>query len=44
ADDGRLRVQAGEETFEADNVVVAMSSYQRPWKPAFADELDPSIR
>ncbi len=44
ADDGRLRVQAGEETFEADNVVVAMSSYQRPRKPDFADELDPSIR
>ncbi|MGH3696519.1 MAG: flavin-containing monooxygenase [Pseudonocardiaceae bacterium] len=29
---------------EADNVVVAMASYQRPIVPAFATELDPGIR
>ena len=34
---------AGRDRFEADNVVVAMGSYQRPRVPAFAAELDPSI-
>jgi putative flavoprotein involved in K+ transport len=29
--------------FQADNVVVAMSNYQRPKTPAFAGELDPAI-
>jgi putative flavoprotein involved in K+ transport len=29
---------------EADNVVVAMASYQKPFTPAFARELDPEIR
>jgi putative flavoprotein involved in K+ transport len=34
---------AGDRRFEADNVVVAMSSWQRPRIPEFAGELDPSI-
>ncbi len=34
---------AGNRRFEADNVVVAMSSWQRPRVPAFASELDPGI-
>ena len=34
---------AGGRRFEADNVVVAMSSWQEPRVPGFADELDPSI-
>jgi putative flavoprotein involved in K+ transport len=34
---------AGDRRFEAENVVVAMSSWQRPWVPDFASELDPAI-
>jgi len=34
---------AGDRRFEADNVVVAMSSWQKPRIPEFASELDPSI-
>lgn len=34
---------AGEAVFEADNVVVAMSSWQVPRIPTFASELDPRI-
>jgi putative flavoprotein involved in K+ transport len=34
---------AGNRRFEADNVVVAMSSWQKPRTPEFAGELDPSI-
>ncbi|MEX0699611.1 MAG: FAD-dependent oxidoreductase [Acidimicrobiia bacterium] len=34
---------AGDRRFKADNVVVAMSSWQKPRVPAFASELDPSI-
>jgi len=34
---------AGNRRFEADNVVVAMSSWQKPRIPEFAGELDPSI-
>jgi putative flavoprotein involved in K+ transport len=36
-------VQARSKTFVAANVVIAMSSYQRPRVPEFAAELDPSI-
>ena len=36
-------VTAGERRYEADNVVIAMSSFQRPRVPAFAAELDPRI-
>ena len=34
---------AGNRRFEADNVVIAMSSWQRPRIPEFASQLDPSI-
>jgi putative flavoprotein involved in K+ transport len=37
-------VTAGEERFEADNVVVATGVMQEPVVPAFAGELDPRIR
>jgi putative flavoprotein involved in K+ transport len=42
--DGDLFVAtAGNRRFEADNVVVAMSSWQKPRIPDFAGELDPGI-
>lgn len=42
--DGRRFVAAAaDRRFEADNVVVAMSSWQKPRIPQFASELDPSI-
>jgi putative flavoprotein involved in K+ transport len=40
---GRFVAIAGDQRFEADNVVVAMSSWQRPRVPGFASELDPRI-
>ncbi|HSP36830.1 MAG TPA: NAD(P)/FAD-dependent oxidoreductase [Frankiaceae bacterium] len=43
-DDERYRVQAGSETFTADQVVVASGTWQLPTVPDFAPELDPSIR
>jgi putative flavoprotein involved in K+ transport len=39
----RFVATAGHRRFEADNVVVAMSSWQQPRIPQFASELDPSI-
>jgi putative flavoprotein involved in K+ transport len=39
----RYLVQAGDLLFEADNVVVAMATYQRRRVPAFAGELDPAV-
>jgi putative flavoprotein involved in K+ transport len=39
----RYLVQAGEREFEAEQVVVAMSSYQKQRLPSFAAELDPRI-
>ncbi len=36
-------IDAGPHRLEADNVVVAMSSYQAPRIPAFAQALDPAI-
>ena len=39
----RFAVSAGELSFEADNVVVAMANYQQSRKPTFANELDPRI-
>jgi putative flavoprotein involved in K+ transport len=39
----RFVVAAGDRRFEADNVVVAMATYQVPWVPPFAHELDPGI-
>jgi putative flavoprotein involved in K+ transport len=40
----RFLVTAGRQTFEADNVVVAMANFQEPKLPAFASLLDPAIR
>jgi putative flavoprotein involved in K+ transport len=42
-DGDRFVVTAGERRWEADNVVVAMSSFQQPTVPDFAADLDPSI-
>lgn len=42
-EDGRFRVQAGDACYDADHVVVAMSSYQAPRVPAFASALAPGI-
>src|SRR6185436_5848326 len=39
----RYVVIAGGRRLEADHVVVAMASYQRPRVPAFAQDLDPRI-
>jgi len=39
----RFVATAGNRRFEADQVVIAMSNYQKPRVPAFAPELDPSI-
>jgi putative flavoprotein involved in K+ transport len=39
----RFVATAGPRKYEADNVVVAMSTYQKPRVPAFAGELDPGI-
>jgi putative flavoprotein involved in K+ transport len=39
----RYVATAGDRRLEADNVVVAMSSWQRPRVPEFASELDPGI-
>jgi putative flavoprotein involved in K+ transport len=41
---GKFMVAAGGSTFECDQVVVAMSNYQQPRIPAFAQELDPAVR
>jgi putative flavoprotein involved in K+ transport len=41
---GRFVVEAGPLTFEAEQVIVAMASYQRPRLPAFAAELAPDIQ
>jgi putative flavoprotein involved in K+ transport len=38
-----FRIEAGERVFEADRVVVAMSSFQRGVAPAWAQELAPDI-
>jgi putative flavoprotein involved in K+ transport len=40
---GRFLVTAGDQSFEAEQVVVAMGSHQQPRVPRFAGELDPSI-
>lgn len=41
--DGRYLIEAGDLRFQAENVVVAMSNWQKPRVPMFAQELDPSI-
>jgi putative flavoprotein involved in K+ transport len=43
-DDGRYVVAAGNQRFEADNVVLATGVMQVPVIPDFADQLDPAIR
>ena len=42
-DSGRFVASAGDLTFEADNVIVAMAPYQEPKTPGFAREIDPGI-
>ena len=42
-DGDRFVVTAGDRRFEAENVIVAMASYQHPRVPAFAQQLDPGI-
>ena len=39
----RFRVTAGGRAYEADQVVVAMASYQKPRVPEFAPDLDPEV-
>jgi putative flavoprotein involved in K+ transport len=39
----RLVVDAGDQVFEAENVIVAMATHQVPRVPPFAHELDPDI-
>jgi putative flavoprotein involved in K+ transport len=41
--DGRFVLFAGEETYEAENVIVATGAHNIPKTPAFAAELDPRI-
>lgn len=41
--DGRYILSAGEKRFEAEQIVVATGSRQRPWVPPFASGLDPGI-
>jgi cation diffusion facilitator CzcD-associated flavoprotein CzcO len=40
---GRFLVSAGAQRWEADHVVVAMSTWQQPTRPAYAAQLDPNI-
>ena len=42
-ENGRYVVRAGNRRFEAEHVVVAMATYQKPRVPAFANELDPAM-
>jgi len=42
-EDGRFVATAGDTTFIAENVIVAMASYQEPKTPDFASELDANI-
>ena len=41
--DGRFVVTAGDETYDAENVIVATGAHNIPKTPAFAAELDPRI-
>lgn len=40
---GRYHIEAGSRVFHAEQVIVAMSNYQRPSVPGFAKELDPEL-
>jgi putative flavoprotein involved in K+ transport len=39
----RYLIEAGDSAFEADHVVVAMATFQRPRVPSFARDLDPAV-
>lgn len=39
----RFHIDAGDQQFEAENVVIAMANYQEPHTPEFAARLDPGI-
>jgi putative flavoprotein involved in K+ transport len=39
----RYHISAGDQAFEAEHVVIAMATFQRPRVPPFAAELDPGI-
>ena len=41
--DGHYQIEAGSRVFVAEQVIVAMSNYQKPSIPGFAKELDPAI-
>jgi putative flavoprotein involved in K+ transport len=41
--DGRYSISAGDQVFEAEHVVVAMATFQRPKVPELAAELDPGM-
>ena len=43
-ENGRYVAAAGDQRFEADNVVIATGVFQKPHLPGFAGELDPGIR
>jgi len=43
SENGTFVIKSGDKTFEADQVVVAMATYQQPKPPVFADALDPDI-
>jgi putative flavoprotein involved in K+ transport len=43
-EENRYILSAGDLRFEANNIVVAMATFQKPHIPAFARELDPGIR
>jgi putative flavoprotein involved in K+ transport len=38
-----FELTAGDQRFEAKNVVVAMANYQQPWTPDFAAQLNPGV-
>ena len=42
-DEGRFVVAAGDRSWEADNVVAAMSTFQGPRVPPFASDLGPDV-
>jgi putative flavoprotein involved in K+ transport len=43
-EDGRFVAETGDSRIEAETVVVASGVFEKPHVPAFADELDPTIR
>jgi putative flavoprotein involved in K+ transport len=43
-ENGGYSIEAAGNRYTADNIIVAMSNFQRPWRPQFAAELDTSIR